>query len=203
METWRIQLYSNSLMHYGVQGMKWGVRRYQDYNGHLTAAGRKQLASDKKGFRSRMKIRGQGIKQDISDTVRSVKSAKGVRNKLSELVGHGRSETARLNTAWTQRRLANASKTKTGQYIHNVSSKNASGLARTSQMVKRSSAGRRFVNYIVPLDDFNTPYQRLSGRTSRYGLTYLAQMTNYGIMSGVLDVAYMLDHGDPRKKKIY
>jgi len=28
------------LMHHGVKGMKWGIRRYQDYNGELTALGR-------------------------------------------------------------------------------------------------------------------------------------------------------------------
>ena len=32
-----------SLSHHGILGMKWGVRRFQDKAGHLTAAGRKRL----------------------------------------------------------------------------------------------------------------------------------------------------------------
>jgi hypothetical protein len=33
---------SNELMHHGVLGMHWGVRRYQNKDGSLTAAGRKR-----------------------------------------------------------------------------------------------------------------------------------------------------------------
>ena len=32
----------NELYHHGIKGMKWGVRRYQNYDGSLTSAGKKQ-----------------------------------------------------------------------------------------------------------------------------------------------------------------
>lgn len=32
------------LMHYGIKGMKWGVRRYEDASGHLTDAGKRRYA---------------------------------------------------------------------------------------------------------------------------------------------------------------
>ena len=34
---------SNELTHHGILGMHWGVRRYQNKDGSLTAAGRKRV----------------------------------------------------------------------------------------------------------------------------------------------------------------
>ena len=34
------------LCHYGVKGMKWGIRRYQNKDGTLTAAGKKRYDRD-------------------------------------------------------------------------------------------------------------------------------------------------------------
>lgn len=40
--------YYSELYHYGIQGQKWGVRRYQNEDGSLTAAGKERYGSGQK-----------------------------------------------------------------------------------------------------------------------------------------------------------
>lgn len=39
---------SNAFAHYGIKGMRWGIRRYQKENGDLTASGKKRYSATKK-----------------------------------------------------------------------------------------------------------------------------------------------------------
>lgn len=40
------QIYEDYLMHHGIRGQKWGVRRFQNKDGSTTAAGRKRYSTD-------------------------------------------------------------------------------------------------------------------------------------------------------------
>ena len=41
-----VYYHSSELYHHGILGMKWGIRRYQNKDGSLTAAGRKRYAKE-------------------------------------------------------------------------------------------------------------------------------------------------------------
>ncbi len=80
------QPYSNELYHHGVQGMHWGVRRYQNPDGTLTAAGRAKYLTGRNddGIFSRISngIRKAEASKSISDV--SKKAADKAKKVLSE-----------------------------------------------------------------------------------------------------------------------
>ena len=60
---------SDELRHYGIKGMKWGVRRYQNYDGSYTKAGVKRYNNAMDIYDKRMsdykKAKADGVKGDV------------------------------------------------------------------------------------------------------------------------------------------
>lgn len=73
------QMESDYLMHHGILGMRWGVRRFQNKDGSLTAEGRSRL-----GYRERKieKYKSQGMSQEEAE-------AKYDRRKKAIMIGAG------------------------------------------------------------------------------------------------------------------
>lgn len=62
---------NDELYHFGIKGMKWGVRRYQNKDGSYTAAGKKRYSS---------------LKDRISKKVNAYKKAKAERKQIKKKI---------------------------------------------------------------------------------------------------------------------
>lgn len=72
----------NELYHYGVKGMKWGIRRYQNENGTLTPAGKKKAKQEYKRDNEFAYELGKRATIYGHATVKSAKRTEKLGNKL-------------------------------------------------------------------------------------------------------------------------
>lgn len=68
----------NELLHYGILGMKWGIRRYQNYDGTLTSAGKKRYGGDDNGDSVRVITKGENDGGSVSPDSSQARSVKPV-----------------------------------------------------------------------------------------------------------------------------
>lgn len=74
----------NELYHYGVRGMKWGVRRYQNADGTLTSAGKKKARQEYRADNKLAFELGKNATITGRATSRSIKRAVKLENKLDK-----------------------------------------------------------------------------------------------------------------------
>ena len=67
--------YNNELTHWGIPGMRWGVRRYQNKDGSLTAAGRKRRAKLEADIKEREKSIKRREREKAANDKLAAKSA--------------------------------------------------------------------------------------------------------------------------------
>ena len=58
----------NEIIHYGVKGMRWGVRRYRNEDGSLTPAGRRRISNAEVRYKKK-KFTRKNIKNLLGNTI--------------------------------------------------------------------------------------------------------------------------------------
>ena len=69
-------MYNNELYHHGVKGMKWGIRRYQNKDGSLTAKGKAMASKKYKKYMNR-------ANQEVNTTENYVKAYNRAADKMN------------------------------------------------------------------------------------------------------------------------
>lgn len=82
----------DTLMHHGIRGMKWGVRRYQNKDGSLTSAGRRRQRNNP-FFIKRSKAKKQKESNNKKQT-KNVTKKKNIKDMTNEEL---RERTTRMN----------------------------------------------------------------------------------------------------------
>ena len=72
------------LMHYGVKGMKWGVRRYQNPDGTLTEEGRRRYGKDIDTSKPAKRVRDMSD-EELAGAVNRLRSEKAYKDLMGEL----------------------------------------------------------------------------------------------------------------------
>lgn len=88
----------NELYHHGIKGMHWGVRRYQNPDGSLTAAGKRKVRAEERRVRKEAKRQrdwnaknsSQLTDKELTDQILRLQREKQLRDLTSEVVHPGK-----------------------------------------------------------------------------------------------------------------
>lgn len=83
---------NRELYHFGIKGMKWGIRRYQNKDGSLTPAGKRRAADNEKkhAMKNDVKNRRSLSDADLKKKIERIKMEKQLKELTAEEIAPGK-----------------------------------------------------------------------------------------------------------------
>lgn len=222
---------TNYLVHHGVKGQKWGVRRYQNYDGSLKSAGKRKVdvgiaknaqtrkvAEDyhalsdeqfKGKYYTSKKTFAKRYEKTGGDTYslgkkRAERAKKIVRRTAGPSFGGGpdpitktglmQKKYATKYASEYHKEKAGKAVTKLGRAYETSKAKNYSELSKHYGRQQNKTLGERAVSSLLVNKDYiNTPYHRMSGRTTTAGKETVNRIL-LGIPGAVGDIKYLKEN---------
>lgn len=188
-------MYSNNynedyLMHYGVKGMRWGVRKASYYDSRVKAnQQRADKALTKKG-KARALNRAE-VNKYYADRARRYEKANGLKEKL--LVDYGNEDAVQSMKAYTniEKNNARAARTKLGRQYHKVNAMNNEAGTKVREGI-RDAKGLKNKGKAAVTGIANMKVTSLAGRSRTYG-EYVVETLVPGLGT-MRDIGYYADH---------
>lgn len=161
----------NELYHYGVLGMRWGVRRYQNKDGSLTKAGQKRYNKEmakvrekNKALNNSMKTKAklenlESKKKALKDKEKSLKDKEAQNRKVSS------DSSKKVETSTKSKKISDMSDDELRAMINRMQlEKNSMDLQRqiSSLNAQNVSTGRKIANTVMK--DVVTPALKDAGK---------------------------------------
>lgn len=137
----------NQLYHHGIRGMKWGIRRFQNPDGSLTAAGRRRYGDDD-DIPDDSNGRPRLFEGSKDNRMKEAKLRRGVKNLSNAEL---REINNRLKLEEEYQRLVNATSTKKGESMVKKALRNA-GEQALSELSKgvMVGLGKKIISDLAP-----------------------------------------------------
>lgn len=179
------------LMHYGVKGMKWGVRkRTADYYRTRSNKFAKSINSKKTRLGKVVANERAYLNERKANTMDALnKNEKGILKKIDNAYGHGAAAATQKAAANYYNRKSTYTKTRMGTTQAKANAYNMSSLAKANDKLHNSRSLTEYgSNYIDAVA--NRKVKTWSGRTTTTGKQYVDTMLTGGYYGLVADIGY-------------
>lgn len=181
---------NNYLIHHGVKGMKWGVRRAQRF-ASLEKAHNAKVATSKTGIGKRYHINRAEINAFKKDRRNASMQTKGLMKKASIWVGNEREANMSKHLSNRSQRNVDTRKLKVTKHLSGVNAYNFNEKAKSHARIANSKdliswVGNNFAH------SYARPMKSISGRETTNGKEFVISYFTAGLGNIALDA---IDYG--------